>query len=142
MSVDGNNGRVSKPAELLQLYDLTATLFAELKRAFGVHDRHQFSLADVDSAGDSLYDPTDKAAFAMRKLQALRHVAKPGVPTANTVVVYFIADLNTLLTSLAELVRDTDPVAYETLIDGRLTLNKAALAVSSIDGNGDVVDLI
>lgn len=88
---------IAKPDELLALHDVTAELFATLKGWFSVPDQVSISLADVDSAIEELGDPVLIAAMAMRKLQALRLLAQPGVRTTTDVVVTIVQDLDRAL---------------------------------------------
>ena len=88
---------IPKPHELLALHDITAELFTTLKGWFGVADEVTISLADVDSAVGELGDPVLIAAMAMRKLQALRLLAQPGVRTTTDVVVTIVQDLDRAL---------------------------------------------
>jgi hypothetical protein len=85
---------IPKPGELLALHDITAELFATLKAWFEVPDRVAISLGDIDSAIEELGDPVLIAAMAMRKLQALRLLAQPGVRTTTDVVVTIVQDLD------------------------------------------------
>ncbi len=86
-----------KPDELLALHDITAELFATLKAWFEVDDRVTISLTDIDSAVEELGEPRMIAAMAMRKLQALRLLAQPGVRTTTDVVVTIVQDLDRAL---------------------------------------------
>ncbi len=88
---------IPKPDELLALHDITAELFATLKDWFDVADEVTISLADIDSAVEELGDPVLIAAMAMRKLQALRLLAQPGVRTTTDVVVTIVQDLDRAL---------------------------------------------
>jgi hypothetical protein len=88
---------VAKPPELLALHDVTAELFATLQAWFEVPDRVELDLADIDSAVAQLADPVAIAALAMRKLQALRLLAQPGVRTSTDVVVTIVQDLDRAL---------------------------------------------
>ena len=90
-------GPVSKPTELLALHDVTAELFATLRRWFDVPATVSLDLAEVDSAVSELGDPQMVAALAMRKLQALHLLATPGVRTATDVVVAIVNDLERAL---------------------------------------------
>jgi hypothetical protein len=85
---------IPKPGELLALHDVTAELFTTLKGWFDVPDRVSISLADIDSAIEELGDPVLIAAMAMRKLQALRLLAQPGVRTTTDVIVTIVQDLD------------------------------------------------
>lgn len=88
---------IPKPDELLALHDVTAELFATLKGWFDVADEVTISLADIDSAVEELGDPVLIVAMAMRKLQALRLLAQPGVRTTTDVVVTIVQDLDRAL---------------------------------------------
>jgi hypothetical protein len=88
---------IPKPDELLALHDITAELFATLKGWFDVADEVTISLADIDSAVEELGEPVLIAAMAMRKLQALRLLAQPGVRTTTDVVVTIVQDLDRAL---------------------------------------------
>jgi hypothetical protein len=88
---------VPKPAELLALHDVTAELFSTLKDWFGVPETVALDLSDIDSAVSQLGDPVAIAALAMRKLQALRLLAQPGVRTSTDVVVSIVQDLDRAL---------------------------------------------
>jgi hypothetical protein len=88
---------IPKPDELLALHDITAELFATLKGWFDVADEVTISLADIDSAVEELGEPDLIAAMAMRKLQALRLLAQPGVRTTTDVVVTIVQDLDRAL---------------------------------------------
>jgi hypothetical protein len=88
---------VSKPPELLALHDVTEELFATLRSWFEVPDRVELDLAAIDSAVAQLADPVAIAALAMRKLQALRLLAQPGVRTSTDVVVTIVQDLDRAL---------------------------------------------
>jgi hypothetical protein len=88
---------IPKPDELLALHDITAELFTTLKGWFDVADDVTISLADIDSAVEELGEPDLIAAMAMRKLQALRLLAQPGVRTTTDVVVTIVQDLDRAL---------------------------------------------
>lgn len=88
---------IPKPDELLALHDITAELFATLKARFEVEDHVTISLADIDAAVQELGEPRMIAAMAMRKLQALRLLAQPGVRTTTDVVVTIVQDLDRAL---------------------------------------------
>jgi hypothetical protein len=88
---------ISKPDELLALHDVTQQLFDTLRRWFDVPDRVSLDLCDIDAAVAELGDPVMIAALAMRKLQALRLLATPGVLTSTDVVVSIVQDLNRAL---------------------------------------------
>ncbi|MFO7960714.1 MAG: hypothetical protein R6U94_07200 [Nitriliruptoraceae bacterium] len=99
MPAPGEDGvqSISKPEELLALHDITAELFTTLKNWFDVADEVTISLADIDSAVEELGEPVLIAAMAMRKLQALRLLAQPGVRTTTDVVVTVVQDLDRAL---------------------------------------------
>lgn len=88
---------LAKPPELLALHDVTAELFAILRRWFGVPEQVRLDLTEVDSAVAELGDPVMIAALAMRKLQALNLLATPGVRTTTDVVVTIVGDLERAL---------------------------------------------
>lgn len=88
---------VPKPPELLALFDVSAQLFATLQEWFAVPDQVSLDLSDVDAAVAQLSDPVAIAALAMRKLQALRLLAQPGVRTSTDVVVTIVQDLDRAL---------------------------------------------
>lgn len=86
-----------KPDELLALHDVTGALFDTLRDWFDVPERVSLSLHDIDAAVTELSDPVMVAALAMRKLQALRLLAQPGVRTSTDVVVSIVQDLDRAL---------------------------------------------
>lgn len=88
---------IPKPSELLALHGVTEELFDTLRGWFDVPASVPLDLADVDSAVEELGDPVMIAALAMRKLQALRLLATPGVRTSTDVVVAIVQDLNRAL---------------------------------------------
>lgn len=88
---------IPKPSELLALHDVAAELFDMLRDWFDVPNAVSLDLTDVDSAVGELGDPTLIMAMAMRKLQALRLLATPGVQTSTDVVVSIVQDLNRAL---------------------------------------------
>ncbi len=88
---------IDKPEELLALHDVSQELFDTLKDWFAVPDEVSLPLGDVDAAVMGLSDPTMIAALAMRKLQALRLLAQPGVRTSTDVVVAIVQDLERAL---------------------------------------------
>lgn len=88
---------IPKPDELLALHDVTAELFTTLQEWFDVPAQVPLDLGDIDSAISQLGDPVMIAALAMRKLQALRLLATPGVRTATDVVVSIVQDLDRAL---------------------------------------------
>lgn len=88
---------IPKPDELLALHDVTEELFDTLGAWFDVGERVELDLSDVDAAVAELSDPVMIAALAMRKLQALRLLATPGVTTSTDVVVSIVQDLNRAL---------------------------------------------
>jgi hypothetical protein len=82
-----------KPPELIDLYAATSAVFRTLKEEFQVPDTYELALHHVDAAEPYLTNTVDIAAITMRKIQALRWVAKPGVDTTNDIVVALAADL-------------------------------------------------
>jgi hypothetical protein len=88
---------VDKPDELLALHEVTAELFATLRRWFDVPAAVTLDLTEVDSAVLEMGDPVLVAAMAMRKLQALHLIATPGVRTTTDVVVSIVQDLQRAL---------------------------------------------
>jgi hypothetical protein len=88
---------LAKPDALLALHGITEELFGILGDWFDVADHVTLDLYDIDSAVRELGDSTMIAALAMRKLQALRLIATPGVRTSTDVVVTMIQDLDRAL---------------------------------------------
>jgi hypothetical protein len=88
---------VGKPDELLALHEVTAELFATLRRWFDVPPAVTLDLGEIDSAVTEMGDPVLIAAMAMRKLQALHLIATPGVRTTTDVVVAIVQDLQRAL---------------------------------------------
>jgi hypothetical protein len=79
------------------LHGVTDELFSILKGWFDVPDAVALDLSDVDAATREMGDPVMIAALAMRKLQALRVLATPGVLTTTDVVVSIVQDLDRAL---------------------------------------------
>lgn len=88
---------IPKPDELLALHDVTEELFDRLRDWFEVPAEVSLDLTGIDSAVAQLADPVAIAALAMRKLQALRLLAQPGVRTSTDVVVTIVQDLERAL---------------------------------------------
>jgi hypothetical protein len=88
---------IPKPTALLALHDVTAEMFATLRRWFAVPGEVPLDLREVDSAVQELGDPLMIAALAMRKLQALHLLSTPGVMTTTDVVVTIVQDLDRAL---------------------------------------------
>ncbi len=88
---------IPKPDELLALHSVTEELFTTLQGWFEVPAQVALDLTDVDAAVHQLADPVAIAALAMRKLQALRLLAQPGVRTSTDVVVTIVQDLDRAL---------------------------------------------
>lgn len=90
---------IPKPVELLALHDVTAELFDTLQRWFAVPHEVGVDVSAVDSteALRQLGDPVMIAAFAMRKLQALHLLSRPGVRTSTDVIVTMVQDLTRAL---------------------------------------------
>jgi hypothetical protein len=94
---------IPKPDELLALHDVTEDLFEILRRWFDVPLTVRIDLTHIDSAVEELGDPEMIAALAMRKLQALRLLATPGVRTTTDVVVAIVNDLDRALLQAPDL---------------------------------------
>lgn len=88
---------IDKPDELLALHGVTEELFDTLRAWFEVPATVPIDLTDIDSAVEELGDPQMIAALAMRKLQALRLLATPGVRTSTDVVISIVQDLDRAL---------------------------------------------
>ena len=88
---------IAKPDELLALHRTAAELFTILKRWFAVPESVPLNLTDVDAVVLEMSDPVMIAALAMRKLQALRLLATPGVRTSTDVVLAIVNDLERAL---------------------------------------------
>ena len=88
---------IAKPDELLALHRTAAELFTILKRWFSVPESVPLNLTDVDAVVLEMSDPVMIAALAMRKLQALRLLATPGVRTSTDVVLAIVNDLERAL---------------------------------------------
>jgi hypothetical protein len=84
---------IAKPDALLALHSVTEELFDTLKRWFSVPDSVPLDLRDIDAVVAEMSDPVMIAALAMRKLQALRLLATPGVRTSTDVVLAIVNDL-------------------------------------------------
>lgn len=125
-----------KPPELLSLYDATSKVFEIIKKEFEVSDTYVLVLHDVDAAEPFLTETHDIAAITMRKIQALRWVATPGVETANDVVVTLAADLQRSLDHLAE--RCNDRKEADVLIKFK---HQVMWAARCAGGNGDIAIL-
>ena len=103
MSDDEPIETVPKPDELLALHDVTEDLFGMLRNWFDVPPSVSIDLSDIDSAVVELGDPEMIAALAMRKLQALRLLATPGVRTTTDVVVAIVNDVDRALVQAPDL---------------------------------------
>ncbi len=136
---------IPKPDELLALHDVTAELFATLKGWFDVADEVTISLADIDSAVEELGEPVLIAAMAMRKLQALRLLAQPGVRTTTDVVVTIVQDLDRALLQapsmwLKRTAAATDwDAEFAALVDDDAEATDAAGAEATDDDDADAV---
>ncbi len=131
---------IPKPDELLALHDVTEDLFAILRRWFDVPASVPLDLADIDSAVVELGDPEMIAALAMRKLQALRLLATPGVRTTTDVVVAIVNDLDRALLQAPDLrlrrqVAGTD---WDAALE-QLSIGEAAGDDDEVD-NGETFD--
>ncbi len=92
---------IPKPGALLTLGPVCEALFARLRTWFEIGDRLVVDLSAVDSPTvvAELQDPRLVAGFAMRKLQALHLVSRPGVRTTTDVVV---TQIDSVLRALVE----------------------------------------
>lgn len=124
-----------KPPELVSLYAATAEAFGTLKEEFQVPDTYELVLRDVDAAEPFLTSTLDIAAITMRKIQALRWVTKPGVETANDVVVTLAADLLRALDHLVSCCDDEKATALTAF------KNHVVLAARRAGGDGGVARL-
>jgi hypothetical protein len=91
------DGPLPKPVALLALHDVTELMFSTLRRWFAVPDEVMLDLTDIDAVVREMGDPVMIAALAMRKLQALRLLALPGVRTTTDVVITVVQDLDRAL---------------------------------------------
>lgn len=130
---------IPKPDELLALHGVTEELFDTLQRWFDVPASATISLGHIDSAVTELGDPTMIAAMAMRKLQALRLLAQPGVRTSTDVVVTIVQDLQRALVQapvmrlrLAAEAADWD-AALASLVDADGAMDERATAPLEAD---------
>ena len=96
-SGDSEIDLVAKPSALLALHSVTEELFDTLKRWFHVPQSVALDLSDIDAVVREMADPVMIAALAMRKLQALRLIALPGVRTSTDVVLAIVGDLERAL---------------------------------------------
>ena len=94
MSDDGGPEVILKPDALLALHSVTEELFETLRRWFHVPNEVSLDLSDIDAVVREMSDPVMIAALAMRKLQALRLLALPGVRTSTDVVLSIVNDLD------------------------------------------------
>ncbi|MGH4026821.1 MAG: hypothetical protein ACRDRV_19790 [Pseudonocardiaceae bacterium] len=124
-----------KPAELLSLYRTTQVIFEILKDEFQVPDTYQLSLHHIDAAEPVLAETFDIAALTMRKIQALRWLAKAGVETASDVVVSLAADLCRSLDHLERYCTDEEKAQalttfkHQVVLAARLSAGKGDIAV-------------
>ncbi|MEO8698097.1 MAG: hypothetical protein ABI658_31655 [Acidimicrobiales bacterium] len=88
---------ILKPDALLALHSVTEELFETLRRWFRVPSIVSLDLSDIDAVVREMSDPVMIAALAMRKLQALRLLALPGVRTSTDVVLSIVNDLDRAL---------------------------------------------
>src|SRR5215468_1136598 len=93
---------VPKPQSLLDLHEPMAELFDLVRRTFDVPLSYQLSFAHVDAVEDEMYNTLALASLTLRKVQALRHVTRPGVRTAAHIVVSLVSEVGIALTDLAE----------------------------------------
>jgi hypothetical protein len=125
-----------KPPELVSLYAATSAVFRTLKEEFQVPDTYELMLHHVDAAEPFLRNTVDIAAITMRKIQALRWVAKPGVDTTNDIVVTLAADLLRALDYLVTCCND------QTNADSLARFkNQVMLAARHAGGDGGIARL-
>jgi hypothetical protein len=125
-----------KPPELVSLYAATSAVFRTLKEEFQVPDTYELVLHHVDAAEPFLRNTVDIAAITMRKIQALRWVAKPGVDTTNDIVVTLAADLLRALDYLATCCNDQTNADSLTRFK-----NQVMLAARHAGGDGGIARL-
>lgn len=125
--------RRKKPPELLQLYQVTATLFTTLKEIFNVPESYEFSLRHVDDAAHHRSNPIGAVALAMLKVQDLRLIARPDIVTVSDVVVGIAAELTRTLEELAGSL-DVQEISW-TLRQTRDQINEAGRIVADL-GHG------
>lgn len=98
----------TKPTELLATANAAATLFSLLRDWFEMEDSYTLDLSSVDAADEALSDPVAVIAFAMRKLQALRRAAQPGLKTHSDIVVTLVTELERVLHEVPLFLRRLD----------------------------------
>jgi len=125
--------RRKKPPELLQLYQVTATLFTTLKEIFNVPESYEFSLRHVDDAAHRRSNPIGVVVLAMLKVQDLRLITRPDIVTVSDVVVGIAAELTRTLEELAHSL-DVEEISY-TLRQTRDQINEAGRIVADL-GHG------
>jgi hypothetical protein len=125
-----------KPPEFAFLRSASAEAFLALKEEFDIPDTYELALGDVDAAEGALRKSVDIAAIAMRKIQAVRSVTKPGAEITNDVVVGLAADLFRALSYLAD--RCTDQTRADKLTDFK---HKLAIAARRAGGDGGIAAL-
>jgi hypothetical protein len=125
-----------KPSELISLYAATSAAFRTLKEEFEVPDIYELALHHVDTAEPCLSNTVDIAAITMRKIQALRWVAKPGVETTNDIVVALAADLLRALDYLVK--RCDDQTNTDSLTRFK---HQVVVAARHAGGDGNIVRL-
>lgn len=132
------HGKFAKPEEVLGLHAVAEQVFALLKEHLEVADEYVLDLTHIDSAHPVLRRPYDVAALAMRKVQALRLVSRPGERTSNDVVVGLCAELTRALSELGAHL-PTHEIRHE--LDRLLVrIQSAGRAAAVISGN-DIVEL-
>jgi len=122
--------RREKPPELLELYEVAATLFTTLRGTFNLPETYELSLRHVDYGAPHLHNIIDLAVFALWNVQALRSVATPGVVTTSDVVVGIAAELTRALEELARSL-DAQDETY-TLRRTRDQINEAGRIVADL----------
>lgn len=94
-------GVLAKPGQFVDAAAACAAIFANLRSWFDVGPTLTADISTIDSPTvvRELHDPQLVAAFAMRRLQALHHLAEPGVKTTVDVIVH---NLDAVLRALIE----------------------------------------
>ncbi|HEX2301028.1 MAG TPA: hypothetical protein VHH34_21390, partial [Pseudonocardiaceae bacterium] len=98
-------------------------------------DSYELKLEHVDAAEQFLTETLDIAAVTLRKIQALRFVAKSGVETTSDVVVALAADLQRGLDHLVRHCGDENRAdmlitfKHQVMLAGRLAAGEGDIAV-------------
>lgn len=124
-----------KPQEVLDLHELSATVFEALQVEFSVPDRYPLVLHDVDHLVNDA-GMIDQAAYAMHHLQLVRRYAAPG---AGLDPQHFIGVLAMVVRTLDELAQHADGHRAILLL-ARDRLYDAAWAVARDTGGPGLFD--